>query len=164
MREHLIEFIKRIESRGGMASKEEIFCELIDLHCHYFGPYKVDRLPPMMQLEMMWKDLVSIKENIFTYRMCRICSSRPCYITPKGKKYSMCQQCVNAHQMEMKRKNDANPDRTICPRCKELPKEPQPNKFLEDGVTPMLRSYCKPCSQIRSRERSAYYKEKKLFG
>lgn len=53
----LIEFVDRINKRGGFCSIGEMLIELIDLHNNYFRNYEYDKLKPNKQLSRMWKDL-----------------------------------------------------------------------------------------------------------
>jgi hypothetical protein len=63
----LLEFVDRINNRGGFCSISEMLIELIDLHNNYFRSYEYDKLKPNKQLSRMWKDLNTKVDKI---RMC----------------------------------------------------------------------------------------------
>lgn len=62
--DQLIEFVKRINDRGGMASINEVFGELITL---FYSCYQsmgiLDQLKPAQQIELMWKYLNEVVSN-----------------------------------------------------------------------------------------------------
>lgn len=64
---YLQEFITRIDSRGGMASLNEIMVDLITLYEHYYGINSIPDVSPKLQIEYMWKYIkkVEIEKNTF---------------------------------------------------------------------------------------------------
>jgi hypothetical protein len=67
MREHLIEFIPRILNRGGMASFEEIFLEMITLSNHFCLQKNYINVTADKQIANMWKELKIVYEHIKDY-------------------------------------------------------------------------------------------------
>lgn len=60
----LTDFVNRIEKRGGWASIEEIFVEMITLFNYYGCNQDIDVLPTDLQLSMMWNHLKNCKKKI----------------------------------------------------------------------------------------------------
>lgn len=62
---HLIEFVDRIESRGGYASMSEVFIELITLFNFFGRTQNIDSLSPDTQLQFMWGTIKTQYKRIY---------------------------------------------------------------------------------------------------
>jgi hypothetical protein len=60
----LVEFVDKIERRNGIASLEDIFCDLITLFNYYGCNQDIDTLPTGMQLSVMWNFIKEYKNKM----------------------------------------------------------------------------------------------------
>lgn len=60
----LIEFVDRIERRGGIASMEDIFVSMITLYNYWGYNKKINALPTKIQLSIMWEFLKEKRKKI----------------------------------------------------------------------------------------------------
>lgn len=100
MKEQLIEFVERIQGRNGMASKEEIFLELIDIHSYYFSIWSIGGTSPSYQIEKMWKDIVRKYKSLRYDNKCTVCKLRAAY-SSKRIIYDECLPCHKKIQEDL---------------------------------------------------------------
>ena len=101
----LIEFVDRIESRGGLASREEIFIEMLDLYDQFLKAFAYDGLNLYKQLESIYRDLKKESDSIKKWResymikpfeKCERCNDRPIRPIKKGKYCLFCENQMNS--------------------------------------------------------------------
>lgn len=133
----LIEFVDRIESRGGLASREEIFIEMLDLYDQFLKAFAYDGLNLYKQLESIYRDLKKESDSIKKFRelyilnpfdKCERCKDRPIRPIKKGKYCLFCENQINS-----------------------IVTKENINKRKLDGPRPVFKSiYCNKCGQEKA--------------
>lgn len=60
----LINFVNKVNRRGGLASIEDIFVDMITIYNKYCNPSKLDTMETGTQLSMMWQHLNVLSKRI----------------------------------------------------------------------------------------------------